>query len=507
MLAFRAPVWRRISPTYGANYRRLANSFRFQVRRGICQLQSVDKFHKVRLRFQDDVKRGLEILVSILREPSRAEQLRELELDCTPCYMIRSDPYEIRPTQVLLPTEDLQRLQLAVRNAGFEERGEHERVLSMLLQDVSEDQGPYGKYLYFQAQALAVMFVSLAPRLESLAFCSLGLQHRLETYVFENFLQRAIAEKRDVPGLRNLRSVRFLDSIDSFMNGGTLYWDYDVHDCLNLIRELPAIESVRFDAIKPNLDVGTWPPPRSANYTDIMFYHCIIHMLYEELEVVIHSPKRLRKFAWTVGGRSERGGDITPISPVFTLECLLTHRHTLEELDLDIQGHAIFREMVDEDPMFRQDDDNDYYDNEDLDKWKAQKKEIVGVESPAPDCALRSFPNLKHLSLGTHVLYCYARGFGAGRLKEPFSLIDNLPPRLESLRLYGYGLPGELPHRCKDSLDLEVEAQIAALLEQKDSKLPSLKVIEGIDTPIPHGCSVEDCDRDPHLLWRREDDE
>ncbi|KAE8140396.1 hypothetical protein BDV38DRAFT_18047 [Aspergillus pseudotamarii] len=346
------------------------------------------------------------------------------------------------------------------------------------------------------------MLVFLSPQLESLAFCPLGLQHPSETYIFENFLQRAVDEKRDVAGLQNLHSVRFLSDIDNDMDDGTLYWDYEVHDCLIFIRELPAIESVRFEAIQPSRDVRMWPRPRSANYTVIILHHCIMHSP-EELDIIIQSAKRLRKFAFTVGGRCELDYGVSPVSPIALLESLLTHRHTLEELDLDIQAHVTFREMFDED---RGASWSGLYEevDEGLQDWVAQREKVLGMESMAPECALRSFLNLKHLSIGTHVLYCYARGFGAGRLKEPFSLVDNLPPRLESLRIYGYGLPGEYPHKYMESLDLDIEAQIANFLEQKDARLPSLKVIEGIDAPIPHGHSVEGSD-DEHLLWQRED--
>ncbi|KAB8211631.1 hypothetical protein BDV34DRAFT_87040 [Aspergillus parasiticus] len=501
MLACRGLVRQHISPASGSHFKRHVNPFQIQSRRTICQLQSNDNFHKVRLRSPAEIKRGLQILVSILREPSRAGQLRELELDRTRCYPWDIyGPYKNLP-RVLLPPDDLQRLQLAVRNAGFEGRGEHERALDMLLQDLDKKQYPPKMCLYFQAQVLAAMLVSLSPQLESLAFCPLGGYQSCEEYVFENFLRRAIAEKRDVAGLQNLRSVRFLSDIDNLADDETLYWDYEVHDSLNLVRQLPAIDSVRFDAVQPSRDVAMWPPPRSANYTDIMLYHCNMQTP-EELDIIIQSAKRLRKFAFTVGGRSDLDGDVAMVSPIYTLESLLTHRHTLEELDLDIQGHVWFREIFDEDrDIFRSGPDEV---DEELQDWVAQKEAILGEESLAPDCALRSFPNLKHLSIGTHVLYCYARGFGAGRLKEPFSLIDNLPPRLESLRIYGYGLPGGETHRYEPPLDLDVEAQIANLLVQKDTKLPSLKVIEGIYTPIPHGHTVEDCN-DEHLLWRRED--
>ena len=143
MLSCRGLVRRPIFPTSGSHSKRLAlmvvsHSVHFLARRGICQLQSNDNFHKMRLRTPAEIKRGLQILFSILRKPSLAGQLRELKLDRTPLLSHRGDPYEIRPTQVLLPPEDLQRLQLAVRNAGFDGQGEHEQVMNMLLQDVSK---------------------------------------------------------------------------------------------------------------------------------------------------------------------------------------------------------------------------------------------------------------------------------------------------------------------------------------------------------------------------------
>lgn len=129
-------------PCRGLIRRPMSPTFRFQARRGICQPLSNGNFRKVRLRSAAEVKRGLEILLSILKEPSLGEQLRELELDLTPLSLYRpyGRPYEIQSKRVLLPTEDLQRLQAAVRNAGFEGQEEHQRVLNMLLQDVNESQ-------------------------------------------------------------------------------------------------------------------------------------------------------------------------------------------------------------------------------------------------------------------------------------------------------------------------------------------------------------------------------
>ena len=136
MLSCRGLVRRHIFHTSGSHSKALAlmvvsNSVQLPARRGICQLQSNDNFHKVRLRSPAEIKRGLQIL-------SLAGQLRELKLDRTPLLSHRNDPYEIRPTQILLLPEDLQRLQLAVRNAGFEGQGEHERVINMLLQNASK---------------------------------------------------------------------------------------------------------------------------------------------------------------------------------------------------------------------------------------------------------------------------------------------------------------------------------------------------------------------------------
>ncbi|KAE8378257.1 hypothetical protein BDV26DRAFT_261865 [Aspergillus bertholletiae] len=55
-------------------------------------------------------------------------------------------------------------------------------------------------------------------------------------------------------------------------------------------------------------------------------------------------------------------------------------------------------------------------------------------------------------------------------------------------------------------MDEKVKAQIAMLVQAKGEKLPTLKTIEGIDTHIPHGRTVEDPDAHPELLWERPND-
>lgn len=97
---------------------------------------------------------------------------------------------------------------------------------------------------------------------------------------------------------------------------------------------------------------------------------------------------------------------------------------------------------------------------------------------------------MKDLSIGVHILYLYARGYGGNRLhNESFSLVDHLPPDLVSLRIYGYkkGMKPQLKCVFQNLL----EDQLAKLMAEKDEKAPRLAVVEGIEEPIPNGETVE----------------
>ncbi|KAB8269716.1 hypothetical protein BDV30DRAFT_242080 [Aspergillus minisclerotigenes] len=330
---------------------------------------------------------------------------------------------------------------------------------------------------FYRAKALAALLISVG-QMEKLAFGPYGGHFPGKDFGFLNYLRR-MAARREPTALQNLRHVRFLPDSDSIYEDNRLYSEYDIYGCLNLVRKLPSIESVRFDAMTLGKEPGIWPSPRSANYTGIMLCHCAIPV---DLGIIIRSAKNLKRFTYTIGGEV----DSTPVFTRPLLESLLVHHNTLEYLNLDIESHTSELEMFDESSMKlcpREDYEQEEYEAH----WADELKELASQEqqrppTPSVPCMLRSFSRLKHLSIGSRVLYCYARGFGTG-VTEPFSLVDHLPPRLESLLIYGYGShDGE---GLGSSPDIGLNAQIAKFLEEKEQKLPLLSVIWGLDAPVP----------------------
>ncbi|KAB8221921.1 hypothetical protein BDV33DRAFT_201923 [Aspergillus novoparasiticus] len=459
--------------------------------RGLRTLPAVDDYSRARLRYSIELKQGFRLLLSILKEPQLGRQLQEIVLDRTSSLDWRGEHgYKIQPTKAVVTADDLRRLQQAIRNIGIEDWDEQARFLNMVLQDFNYfelcDAG-----LFYRAQALAALLISVG-QVEKLAFGPYGEHFPGKEFGFHHYLRR-MAASREPTALQNLRHVRFLPDSDSIYEDTRFYSEYDIYGCLNLVRKLPSIESLRFDAMTLGEEPGIWPPPRSANYIDIMLSHCAIPEV--DLGIIIRSAKNLKRFTYTVGGRHEMED-----TPVFTrplLESLLVHHHTLEYLDLDIESHASDLEMFDESSI-------ELYPTEDYEQegYEAhgadELAELASQEQQRP-------PTPPSAIIGARVLYCYARGFGAG-VTEPFSLVDHLPPSLESLRIYGYG--SDDGEGLYFSPDIGLNAQIAQLQEEKEQKLPSLSVIEGLDTPIPNGRNTYNPDDDEEeLAWHRKDDE
>ncbi|KAK6835293.1 hypothetical protein RU639_002440 [Aspergillus parasiticus] len=211
-----------------------------------------------------------------------------------------------------------------------------------------------------------------------------------------------------------------------------------------------------------------------------------------DLGIIIRSAKNLNRFTYTVGGRHEM--DYTPVFTRPLLESLLAHHKTLQYLNLDVESHTSELEMFDESSI-------ELYPKED---YKQEEYEAHWADELA-ELASQDFSRFKHLSIGSRVLYCYARGFGAA-VTESFSLVDHLPPSLESLRIYGYG--SDDGHGFYPPPDIGLDTQISKLLEEKEQKLPLLSVIEGLDAPIPNGRNTYNPgDEEEELAWHRKDDE
>ncbi|KAF7157169.1 hypothetical protein CNMCM6106_002251 [Aspergillus hiratsukae] len=473
----------------------------------LCEMSTRRKYRRVRLRNTSDFAKAFGMLLSILKKPRLGLYVRNIELKRSPALGYA--------------------LEEAIKRLGFESVQKQEKILNMLLQDpaIMDDDDPRSPFL---AQALAALLVSVSPMLDSLSFCPVGYEEpkllRLEAeadgeplpiadYVFKHFLEQANIHGKNMPFLQNLRAVRFLVDPNTRVYHSSYYQPYDLFTSLNLVRRLPAVASVRVDAISDANLPSVEPPPRSGNYTCITIQHSSLR--YPYLVYTIESAKRLEKFTYGIGRRSSRNGMLTSFHPERVFRALFAHRSSLRQLDLDVEGETRLLDLVDmrylkytpEEEEHESPRDDPVYLHEwadELEKLPAEEEQTPS-DSSADACSLRNFVRLKGLSLGVHILYLYARGYGVNQLNnESFSLVDHLPPNLVSLRIYGY-TKGMKP-RLKGVPQNLLEDQLAKLMAEKDEKLPRLAIVEGIEEPIPNGETVEG-PRNKDKLWKGDTDD
>ncbi|KAE8379148.1 hypothetical protein BDV26DRAFT_291601 [Aspergillus bertholletiae] len=514
------------------------------------------KYRRIRLRDTADFAKAFDMLLSILRAPRLGLFVRNIKLEQSPELRYGFvKTYKLYPAQRALELDDLHRLEEAIKRLGFESVETREKILNMLLQDPttknngdgndgSDDDDDYyddeDLRPPFLAQALAALLVSVSPMLESLSFCPVGHEEpkllRLEAeahgetltvadYVFKHFLELANTRGKNMPFLQNLRAVRFLadPKAHGYHND---YQPYDLFGSLNLVRRLPAVESVCVDAISDADTPSIEPPSCSGNYTCIMIQHSSLSCPY--LGCTIDSAKRLEKFTYGIGGRSSVNGMLRSFHPKCIFQALFAHRASLHQLDLDVEGETRLLDLIsirhlmysleDFTPAGEEEEEHEQEPPTDdpvyLHEWADELANLLGEEeedeqtpsnSSAEVRSFRSFLQLKDLSIGIHILYLYARGYGDARPdNESFSLVDHLPPNLESLRIYGYE-KGMKPRLRGVDPNL-LEDQLAKLMAEKDEKLPQLAIIEGIEELIPNGVTVEGAGgKDKH--WKEEMDD
>jgi hypothetical protein len=358
----------------------------------------------------------------------------------------------------------------------------------------------------FYAQALAALLVSVSPLLESLTLSPLEGVLKCEGVVccpcslfFKHFLDRANGRAHNLPFLQKLRNVSFLvDYIGPYSSYH--YQPFDLCESLNLIRRLPAIESVRVDGITVPKLSSTELPPQSANYSKIEIRHSNVD--YPYLIHTVRSAKTLKEFAYTIGGYGSWGDSIALLNPDVLFRSLLEYWETLEHLDLDCEADLPLESL-----FFR--GDSAYFR-----EWVEELRERPGdniplrQRPPPTGFFLRSFTKLRSLCLGIHLLYYFARGIDDDLLNEEvFSLADRLPPNLESLRIYGYE-KGIKP-RVRGSPSQIFDDMLSQLLKEKDEKLPRLTHIAGIEELIDHAATLPPQMRpeDIDLVWQREEDQ
>lgn len=469
---------------------------------------------------------AFKMLLSILKTPRYGAYVRYVELNRSISlgyWIVKS--YTISPPQRSLQPEDQVRLAAAIKQAGFHCPEKQEKMLNILLQN--PDNMEYFPFLYTSppffcstltfishndpraslfAQALAALLVSVSPFLESLSFCSVsqelseyeklvvhsnGTPLDRKDYFFKNFFDRANSIPQEtLPFLHHLRQVRFLVDADTIFNRSFDFAPYDLSSSLNLIRQLPAVKSIRVDSISSRELQVHELPPQSANYTSITIRNSI--MEYYHLVPLIKSAKRLEEFTYTVGGRRPIGRARCIFRPDDVFQALHSHAGSLTNLDLDVEAETPLAVTFARGFLLRS-------------SGYVVVHPALQPEHSSP-LALRGLTNLRKLGLGIHILYYLSRGIGADQVDDAsFAIVDHLPPNLEALRIYGYhrGMKPQARGLSDDVFDRQLEK----LLAEKHTKLTRLSCIEGIDEFIKNGTTVYKSEAEDEYLERETNDE
>ncbi|KAF7529233.1 hypothetical protein PCG10_007943 [Penicillium crustosum] len=485
----------------------------------LCNVKNRQKYHQ--LKFGREklpqthgavLQAGLDTLLAILRFPSLGDYLRRVDLYGTGMIEFTSD---FSTQNSVLSPEDINRLKQAILGAGFQNTQERESILFMLSRNPANFECDSDEEALQFKDALITLLVAAAPNLESISMYPLLEYIRSPStgdYERVNLLQRLIyrASTESVPYCQNLRNFSFHP--DDKLNERSEYVEDPYYHRLNMIRELPAVETVAFKLVTWSNDAGIPPPPRSANYSKISFTHSVMQSW--DLCRIIESAKALKCFTSAIGGRQYPGGGHPMLHVTPILKSLWIHRQTLEELNLDMESQTPRQELYDEEYEPDEGEMTKEEQEEYEEQWADELQELAtaGIAEIAPArVSLKDFPHLKNLSIGAHTLCYLARGVGDGKTQfdsKSFNLVDHIPSTLDSLRIYGLGEPVDrwTPYLDYES-DIDVNAQIQQLALEKDAKLPWLKV-EGIDPCIPNGRTVDEREDedDLKLFWKDPDD-
>lgn len=354
----------------------------------------------------------------------------------------------------------------------------------------------------FAHHAVALLLI-LCPNIESLIYQDDG------QFVFE-VLQQNNYGTPEKQYLQKLRHVHLLPSGGFPLSDERLYNDMDILKLIRMFHRLPAIESVRADGISVNGDAGyeSTFPPRVSKIRSVHIGHNWLpgHLITTLIQV----PKELEEFTCTSGGRDMLGGGFYIRNIVKIGKALSQQRATLQRLDLDIDEHLNshylhhFEEIEGEeedadrsgDPEEQQWNDNDIQISPHLEEDNEMEE---AKDYGRTIGSFRDFTRLTHLSIGVEALLGppprpNLPGDISGPFEAPFRLIDALPATLEYLLIRGY---------TKGQVE-QFDSHIEEFARLRSERLPNLQEIHGIDSFIPSGESVEDPDRNTHLLWAPE---
>ena len=293
--------------------------------------------------------------------------------------------------------------------------------------------------------------------------------------------------------------------------------NYDRTELLNLLRyvhRLPAVETVDVEAVMEYQAARLLFPPRtSAALRRLRLAH--VDVSSGMLGTILRVPHTLEALTISLGGLWHRDGGSPGVSLKTLGKCLLQHRTTLRELDLDVSAalHEGLPVGDGEETEETWDDLIEDFDGDEDEAFSGNRDEYFLLDEQdsdgplwtqdLPDTrpygitigSLHDFEALTHLSISLRAL------LGTGKsampptrlaVEPPFRLTDALPPHLEALRLYDY--------RRGDNPD--IDDHVWELLEKKAERFPGLTTVEGVETTIP-SVDTQYPARSEAALWPR----
>ncbi|KAF4332092.1 hypothetical protein FBEOM_14117 [Fusarium beomiforme] len=448
-----------------------------------------------RIRFQhsEDVDLLYPLLTSYIQDPSRAKTVSELVIDtqylsgsygCT----ARQGREQILETVVKEEIQDQPHVELQeyTRGLDLDSNTTTEFIQSLdwkYRQITGAWQGPdcrLQKENFKFGTTAIVLLLSLCHNISSLYLGeSLYQQHILDYMLKGNYGQIKN------PPLQKLRNVKF---IPSFLSDPRGYATIEMFQYIQLIHRLPALESVAMDGVQEYQAQHTFFVPRTGNMKKLEITRCDIDGRF--LALIISIPMALEELRLSLGGLWSRDTSLPYVRPYHIGKALSAHKDSLRVLDIDIDQAA--QSTSDKEWDLTEDDDEEKIEWE-VD-WEQKMyghdrialDKAISTESEKSDDkkygrtigSLHDYSHLTHLSISIITLLgTYDDWQPPYRLLKPapFRLIDGLPTSLEYLCIYGY-------YRSHNS---DVDEHIDELLAKKDAQLPNLKVIKGIDEPVP----------------------
>lgn len=376
-----------------------------------CETELREGHRQVQLSSFEDCCHGFQILLWTLRWPSLGQYVLHIEMNTSYGGECLDIP---RPrNKRSLSDKDTALLKAAIRRLGFE-KNEYDEIW-LQISTIPEDASTAYKPMDFTtdkekarvtawAQALATMFISISPNLESLAFAPVSWRRNVTyepRYTLKQFLAH-VSQHPESSCAQALKNLRYIKLLPWGRHTPGIYASYPLSVSMKLAGHLPTVEACCVDGVQ-SLDAEVLKPA-SCHFKTIRIHQSCLSS--RALVHVISSSKELQEFDYCFG--SFRTEDIRAVVCLQDLlDALCKHTETLRILNLYLVS---------------QHTNMNRHNNEAYNEATAE---------------LADFGALTHLSLGMDLLLCFTRGF-TDDSDDNFSLIERLPPQLECLTIYGY---------------------------------------------------------------------